>query len=258
MKALKTLLLRVLGPSNYLRLTSKVFFGAFEKNWLKKNELYNTHYFVHHFISKGDVVLDIGANLGYYTRQFAGLVGPLGKVLAVEPIALYRNVLLENIKGLTQVEVLAFALGEYDGMVTMGNSSIDKHRHGLMRVLSPNESNNTDVYEVPVKNPVGLFKNLEKINYIKCDIEGYEVPVIPAMKALLEKHLPVVQIETEGDNRRIIMELLHTLSYKFFYVNGEALKPYKHYTDHLPADLIGIHATKTDTYKHLIEHAANS
>ena len=257
MKALKTLLLRVLGQSNYLRLTSKVFFIAFDNNWLKNNPLYNTHYFVKNFIKTGDVVIDIGANLGYYTRQFAAIVGPSGMVKAVEPIALYRNILLDNISSFSQAEVLPFALGENDGTVTMGNSSADKHRHGLMRVLSPSESQQSDVYEVPVKNPIGLFQNLEKINYIKCDIEGYEVPVIPAMKALLEKHLPILQIETEGENRRIIVELLHSLSYQLFYVNGQALKPYNNYQEHLPADLIGIPISKAYAYKHLVEHGGN-
>jgi len=83
------------------------------------------------------------------------------------------------------------------------------------------------------------------------------VPVIPAMKALLEKHLPILQIETEGENRRIIVELLHSLSYQLFYVNGQALKPYNNYQEHLPADLIGIPISKAYAYKHLVEHGGN-
>lgn len=252
MKKIKSLLLRILGQQLYLQLASKLFFVYFGNGWLRNNPAYDTHYFIKHFIHKGDTVIDIGANLGYYSVQFAKLTGNGGKVYSVEPIELYRKILTNNVAGFTQVEILPFALGETEGIIKMGNPSSEKHRHGLMRVLTERERDSeTNVYEVSMKNPVTLFDQAGKINYIKCDIEGYEVPVIPAMKPLLNRHQPIVQVETDGENKHIIFRLLKTLDYDLYYVKGHQLIAYTDPSLPLPADLIGIPASKTISFKHL-------
>jgi FkbM family methyltransferase len=252
MKQTKALLLHILGQRRYLQLTSRLFFLYFSNGWLRNNPIYYTHYFVKHFLQKGNVIIDIGANLGYYSVQFARLTGPAGKVYAVEPIELYRSILEKNVSLFSNVEILPFALGENAGSIKMGNPTTDKHRHGLMRVLSENESSNeTLVYDVEMKNPVDLFEKIPVIHYIKCDIEGYEVPVIPIMKPLIQKHRPILQIETDGENKVILFELFRQLDYNMFYINREILVSYPNAAAHLAGDLICIPAEKTISYKHL-------
>lgn len=253
MKQVKALLLQLLGQRAYLQLTSRLFFFYFNNGLLRNNPSYYTHYFVKHFLQKGDVVIDIGANLGYYSRQFAQLTGPAGKVYSVEPIELYRSILQKNVASFNNVEILPYALGENEGMIKMGNPTTDKHRHGLMRVLSEKDSKGDgEVYEVQMKNPVKLFENIPVIHYIKCDIEGYEVPVIPVMKPLLQKHRPLMQIETDGDNKKILFGMFRALDYNMFYVKADILVPYHDPLDHLPGDLICIPSEKTISYKHLL------
>lgn len=239
MKLLKKMLLKILGPERYLTLVSAIFFISFHRGRLKKNPAYYTHYQVGPLIKPGYTVIDIGANLGYYTVLFANRTGSGGRVLAVEPIALYRKVLEKNISGLKQVSILPFALGEHEGFLKMGNPSADKHRHGLMRVLEETETHAAE-YEVPVKNPTVLFADLERIDYIKCDIEGYEVPVIPAMRPILEKHRPMVQVETGGANKTVLMKLFKELGYNTFYATSDSLQPYTDASQSLPGDLIAI------------------
>jgi len=252
MKYIKALLLKILGQRAYLQLTSQLFFFYFNNGWLRGNTSYFTHYFVKQFIKQDDVVLDIGANLGYYSVRFAKLVGTNGKVYSVEPIELYRSVLKQNVASFKQVEILPYALGKTEGVIKMGNPTTDKHRHGLMRVLDEKEQkDDTRVYEVAMKNPGDLFDHLPRINYIKCDIEGYEVPVIPAMKSLISKHRPFMQIETDGDNKMIIHRMLTDLDYNCFYVKDEILVAYNNPKQPLPGDLIGIPGEKTISYKHL-------
>ncbi len=254
MKKIKSILLQLLGQQKYLQLTSSLFFIYFKNGWLRNKSSYYTHYFVKHFIKKGDTVLDIGANLGYYSKQFAELVGSTGKVYSVEPIELYRNVLTHNLKGFTQIEILPYALGETNGVIKMGNPSTDKHRHGLMRVLDDKEqTNESQVYEVAMKNPAELFGSIPKINYIKCDIEGYEVPVIPAMRSVIEKQQPIVQVETDGENKLILHKMLTGLQYKLFYVQADKLIPYPDSSLVLPGDMIGIPSGKLNDYKSLID-----
>lgn len=252
MKQIKAILLRVLGQRAYLQLTSRLFFFYFNNGFLKNNPSYYTHYFVKNFLRKGDTVIDIGANLGYYATQFARLTGPNGKVYAVEPIELYRSVLKQNLSKYSNVEILPFALGETEGIIKMGNPSSDKFRHGLMRVLNEKDADaEAAVYEVPMKNPSELFASIPQVHYIKCDIEGYEVPVIPAMQPLIQKHRPVMQIETDGENKNILFALLKKMDYNLFFVKGTILSPYTDSSDPLPGDLVAIPGEKTISFKHL-------
>ena len=58
-----------------------------------------------------------------------------------------------------------------------------------------------------------LFGKLERLDFIKCDIEGYEVVVMREMRPLLERHRPTVLIETGGENRPQIVALFTELGY---------------------------------------------
>lgn len=235
----KNLLLKILGQKNYLILTSGIFFVAYKNGWLKNNPSYYTHYRVADFIKPGDVILDIGANLGYYSCMFAEKTGAGGKVYAIEPIPLYREVLERNINKFDNISILPYALGLEEGTIKMGNSSSQKYRHGLMHVLQEGEDAN-EVYTVPVKHPLDIFGKLSHIDYIKCDIEGYEIPVIPAMRPLLEKHRPIVQVETEGENKQIIMSLFEQLDYVTVYAGKEHFEMYRDAAATLPGDLLAI------------------
>lgn len=236
---IKAWLLKLLGQEKYLALTSAIFFVAYHTGWLRNNPSYFTHYMATRFIQRGYTVIDIGANLGYYSCIFAAKTGTAGKVLSVEPIELYRRILVKNTADFPQVVILPYALGENEGTLKMGNPSQAKHRHGLMRVLKEEETG-SEYYKVPVKNPLNLFSGEEKIDYIKCDIEGYEVPVIPAMKPLIEKHRPLMQIETEGENKKLLMQLFKGLNYRTFYASHDNLIPYQDSEKVLPGDLICI------------------
>lgn len=252
MKLLKTIMLRLLGARQYLKWVSHGFFVAFAKGWLRNNPAYYTHYVALDLIAPGHTILDIGANLGYYSVHFAKATGRSGKVWAVEPIALYRSVLQHNLRKLSNVEVLPYALGETEGTLRMGNPSAQQHRHGLMRVLAAGEEA-PNSYIVPVKNPQALFSSLvTRVDYIKCDIEGYEVPVLPAMLPLLQQQRPIVQVETEGENKHTLLQMFLPMGYQAFFAVRDGLQPYPHPEAPLPGDLILIPDEKLNKLQHLI------
>ena len=243
MKSIKSILRKILGQKNYLQFTSTMFFHYFNREWLRDNPSYYSHYFVQHLISQGETVIDIGGNLGYFTKIFSRLVGKTGRVYTVEPIALYRQVLEKNIRGLGNVTILPYALGENDGTILMGNPSNDKHRHGLMRVLKKDETQYLaagEKYEVEMKQPLHLFETLGKIDYIKCDIEGYEIPVIPLLEPLIARQQPIMQIETEGENKFTILEMMWKFGYKSFYAKKKELIPVLTTTQTVIGDLMFI------------------
>ncbi len=58
-----------------------------------------------------------------------------------------------------------------------------------------------------------LFARLPRLDFIKCDIEGYEAVVMEEMRPLLERFRPTVLIETGGENRPRIVRLFTRLGY---------------------------------------------
>jgi len=225
----------------------------FKNGWLKNNPSYRTHYFVRNLIKQNQTVIDIGANLGYFSTEFARLVGPNGHVYSVEPIQLYRSILIENLKPFPQTKVLPYALGETEGTISMGLPFADQHRHGLMKVLSPEEKAKApEIFEVELKNPSKLFGQLAEIHYLKCDIEGYEVPVLPAMKDVIARHMPIVQVETDGENKKILHHMFNELGYQLYYVGDHGLVHYPNADESLPGDMIGLPKTSIADFEHLI------
>lgn len=219
---IKRFLFKALGLRRYLKFLSRVFFFSYQWGMLKNNPEYYCHYFVKKLINKGDTIIDIGANLGYYSRTFGQLTGKNGKVLAVEPVALFRDILQTNIKKYPQVEVLPYALGEENGTeIKMGLPATNKYlSHGRTKIMS-SRPDDEYAYEftAEMRNPADLFRNVAQIDYIKCDIEGYETVVIPQMKPLIERHKPIIQIESDGDNRQKIINLLQPMGYTAYYID---------------------------------------
>ncbi|MBP3316939.1 MAG: FkbM family methyltransferase, partial [Alistipes sp.] len=65
-----------------------------------------------------------------------------------------------------------------------------------------------------------LFASLERLDFIKCDIEGYERVVLPEMRELIERFHPTVLVETDGESRQQIIGLFEQMGYKAFMLEG--------------------------------------
>lgn len=224
MKLLKRIYVSVFGLKNYFLTVSRLFFIFYKTGLLRLNRHFDCHYYIRHLIRKGDHVVDIGANFGYYTVLFSDLV-KTGSVYAVEPVELYRSILKKNIGRRKNVEIFPFALGdENKENIQMGIPGKDISRHGLTRIMDTGESN-AKTFSVAMRNPLELFSGIEKINYIKCDVEGYEMHIIPILLPLIQKHHPIIQIETSGENKINLISLLENTGYKTYYVKGDDLLP---------------------------------
>lgn len=226
MNFIKKLLFRWLGLERYLIVVSKLFFIFYRLGLLRMNRSYDCHYYVKKLINKGDIIIDIGANLGYYTKIFAELTGIKGKVYAVEPVSLFMRVLTRNLRKYRNIELMPYALGKEDKTkVRMGIPRPSKYlSHGRTHVM---DGNNVDdafyITEALMRNPDRLFKDLTKLDYIKCDVEGYEADVIPEFREIIARFLPVIQIETIGENRSQIYRMLEKMDYSCFWVHRSKL-----------------------------------
>ena len=132
--------------------------------------------------SKRGTALDIGANVGLWSRD---LVDNFAKVVAFEPVAVFRECLEKNVAG-PNCFISPLALGDHDTQATMiiteGNSG---HSH-----LDPATLGTGDVQVVKLDN-----LNMDNIDYIKIDCEGYEYRVLQGAEQTVKRCRPIMVIE---------------------------------------------------------------
>ncbi len=239
MKSIKKLLYKLLGQDQYLQLLSLSFPYIYKLGLLKNNPEYDFHYFVKKLIKPSDTVVDIGANLGYYSSIFAGLTQNGGQLISIEPVLPFYKTLLRTIQPYSHCSAYNYALGKEDKQVVLtipGNYGYI--RTGLASVTET-VSNDVSTFQFPadMKKAATLFAQFPTINYIKCDIEGYESIVIPELKNIFEQQKPLLQIETTGENKLLIQNMLEEIGYTCFSLyQGKLIKnlpDHLHYGDYL-------------------------
>jgi FkbM family methyltransferase len=126
--------------------------------------------------------LDIGANVGLWGRD---LVDNFAKVVAFEPVAIFRECLEKNVVG-DNFFISPLALGDHDTQATMiiteGNTG---HSH-----LDPATLGTGDVQVVKLDN-----LNMENVDYIKIDCEGYEYRVLQGAEQTVKRCRPIIVVE---------------------------------------------------------------
>lgn len=173
-------------------------------------------------IQPGDVVLDLGAHIGYFTKIASEKVGPQGHVVAVEPWS--RNV--EKI-------LAACPSPSYDNVFVLQMASWNASRKILP--FYPRQSSSegsvyhrpevdhedlirpapTDVETIALDDLVGLFGaygQTGRLDFIKIDIEGAEVETLRGAKRLLDRFRPKMVLELHG-TAKPVRALLDELGY---------------------------------------------
>jgi FkbM family methyltransferase len=215
MKFLRLVFYRIFGLKKYLRIVSSVYIKYID-NGFGKDKYPEIHY-LKSLIKPGFTCIDIGANLGYYSYFLAKLVGVTGKVYAVEPIPVFVEVWQKNLSKYKSPKLVLYpyALGEAEKLVKMGMPEVDGVvHHGMTRVINEGETGFEKMFDVEMKNPDFLFGEIEKIDFIKVDVEGYERVVFENMQQVLLKHHPMIQSELSGtENRLTTIKILENIGY---------------------------------------------
>lgn len=228
---IKSLLFKLLKIDGYLSMVQTGYLAAFRLGLLKSNPSYQWHYFVQKLVMEGDHILDIGANLGYFTTQFVAKVKNGGHLYCVEPVAPFRHQLQKLTAGKPNVTILPFALGEEnDRQVTLGIPAeftrLGYLRHGTTSLLhGGGKADGRYSFEATMKRGSDLFASLPKLDYIKCDIEGYEAVVLPEMETVIRKYQPLVQLETWGEQLMVMYNFFKGLGYSAYFLQENKLRP---------------------------------
>jgi FkbM family methyltransferase len=146
---------------------------------------------VKQLLSPGDCFLDVGANVGAYTLLGARLVGPNGKVVAVEPApgTLHALRTTIGINGIAHiVDLHECALGAEDGRATLNFGSTSGHNS----LLDLPEGTAQQVEIIVATGAAILGTKVPSL--IKIDVEGWELEVLDGLRPLFELHKDIVVI----------------------------------------------------------------
>ena len=135
----------------------------------------------------GDVLLDVGANIGYVSGCFLQNV-PRSKVIAVEPQPQIVDLLKFNLKQFGDDRYKIFPVG-ISNADALGWLEICDFNRGASKVV---KEQNTHTVEVQLWSAEHLFKSLQgqKIDLVKIDVEGHEETVLKASQADLNRLRP--------------------------------------------------------------------
>ena len=217
------ILYRLLPLEGYLRVVSRLFFLYRALGIGRTGRALEYNYHLQQLVKEGDTVIDIGANLGYYTRPLADIVGATGEVYAVEPVPVIFSVLKRNVGGRKNVTLLNYALGSEERTVEMANDSVAAAGYfgtGRNFVSDGELSGDAIRFSAQMVRGSRLFADLKRIDFIKCDIEGYERVVIPELQPLIERHHPTVLIETDGETRQEIIRMFSQMGYRAYMLDN--------------------------------------
>ena len=190
--------------------------------------------FVTKLVKDGDIAFDIGANFGWYSCHLAQLVGEAGKVHIFEP----TNTIKESKNNLILNEFEArcilnqIALGEKQGEETLfipqklgtAFASLRKHSYG-------NGDNNSKI-SVPVKklDDYVISNKIEKIDFIKMDVEDAEYLVLKGAENILKNYSPVIMMELQDVHTKCfryspeeVINYLRNFKYHLYEINEKEI-----------------------------------
>ena len=143
---------------------------AKETNWIIKN-----------FYNHGSLnFVDVGANFGWYTCIFSQLANNNGKVIAIEPSPDNLKYLEKNIEenNLRNIFLEKVAVGEKEENLLLYKAlNTNPGAHSLIKD-TPFQGKEGITYPVKVKSLDSILFNVNKINLMKMDIEGYEISAL--------------------------------------------------------------------------------
>ncbi|MBC6994165.1 FkbM family methyltransferase [Neolewinella lacunae] len=172
-------------------------------------------------VKPGDVVLDVGANVGMYTLLASKLVGPAGKVYAFEPVHATHGALNENLR-LNQagenVKTFKIALSNANGTAQMsiptsvGRGSSSDAFNSFQLDTDPSDTGAEVVETIKLDTFVSQH-GLKRIDFIKVDIEGAELLFFQGAEEVLQQLRP----------RYIVFEAFEQYCIRFGYTIADII-----------------------------------
>ncbi len=180
---------RIVVPADPRRLSTHVFLE--QEDWFEDEAP-----FIRALIAPGERVLDIGANLGFYSLTAARAAGPEGRVWSFEPTADIAQRLRESaaLNGFATLNVVEMALGDARGEAFLGRGENDE----LNRIVAT-AAQGVAVRMERLDDWSASEPDARGIGFVKLDVEGHEAAVIAGGLDFFARESPLVMLEiTDG------------------------------------------------------------
>jgi FkbM family methyltransferase len=141
----------------------------------------------------GDWALDVGANVGHYTKRMAELVGPSGRVIALEPVPDTFSLLAANARLFAHANVSLLNIAASDRLA-VADMQIPRFASGLSNYYQASLGagpGGVAVLTLPIDE-----LSLPTVRLVKIDVEGHELPALRGMRELIQRDHPVLIVET--------------------------------------------------------------
>lgn len=163
----------------------------------RRRETKMTDFLRSQILREGDVVLDIGANIGYYVLLESKIIGEKGTVYAIEPVSATFRTLLRNLKMNTcrNVEPYHLAVGGKNGKITINVSN--ESNKSAVRPVSGRGYDKTELVNMLTVD--SFLEGKKPPDLIRMDVEGYEYEIVKGMAETLKGDTDLF-IEVHGFN----------------------------------------------------------
>ncbi|MEZ5923405.1 MAG: FkbM family methyltransferase [Hyphomicrobiaceae bacterium] len=201
-------------------------------------------------IAPENTVYDIGGHIGYLTLFFAQLVGPAGRVHVFEPGENNLPYIERNIAGHANVTLVRKGAAAESGKATIyleslagQNNSLVPEFEGLSRNAAMADPRAVRVVarEIDVTTIDDyVAKTGAPPDFVKIDVEGFELEVLRGMARVLRRHRPIVMVEVQR-NQAEVLALLKKAGYRAYSERGRRLQQ-KHAARLNGANVFALHA----------------
>ena len=177
-------------------------------------------------LRSGDVALDIGANIGLQSIRMAQAVGIEGEVYAFEPLVYLQEKFISNIKlnKADNVRLFPFALSDTANEVDF-EINTNNWNQGTFSIGNKSQGSESQKVIIKVADDLPEIKDLQRIDLIKIDVEGFEYQVLRGLKNTLIRFKPRIIFEYDSNywvsNGQYIEECftyLNSLNYTLYQI----------------------------------------
>lgn len=163
----------------------------------------------------GDVIVEVGANIGAHTLVLSHIVGDQGRVYAFEPQRIVFQTLCANmaINSITNVECFHAAVASSSGNIHLPDIRYDiEGNYGGFDVGRFKEG-----IKVP-QVALNGFLEISRLKLLKVDVEGMEYEVIAGAKDIINRFRPALYIENDRvEKSKALIELVWSLDYRLYW-----------------------------------------
>ena len=164
-------------------------------------------------VSKGQTIVEIGANIGAHTVHLAKLVGPAGRVVAFEPQRVIFQILCANIalNDCFNVQTLNAASGSEPGKLLVPPVDYGHPESNFGGVSLIGIEHGEEVPIIPLDS-----LPLSSLRVLKVDVEGMETPVLQGARNHIARFRPIIYVENDRPEQspgliRLIQEMGYNL-----------------------------------------------